>query len=617
MAKQRKYAMSFSLNVLNHLGIGLYSNIPAVLSELVANAWDSGATQIRINIGQSEVVIEDNGRGMSLAEINNRFLRIGYQKRKEENTLQVDGIDRHVMGRKGIGKLSAFSIANSVEVQTCKNKKKSGFHMSLRDIETEIDKGSLRYFPKSIDAVTVTVGTKIILRDIRQGLIGLESEIRADLARRFSVIASDRKFEVFVNDEAISVKDRDYYEKIQFIWYLGDESRNFVALCKNAKHSAKIKNVIDGAKDYKLRGWVATVFKPKDIEDAHHAISIFAHGKLIQENILSDIQDARLYAQYLIGEIDADFMDSDEEPDIVTSDRQRINQSDPRYLLLKQFITKEILKKIVDSWDDLREQHRTKPKRGSSQPPDNKDQDTLLEPVPVQESNLNGGQLIEPILLPGQVTHGGQAEILAGSGEVEVLPRDGENGGSRQRQISPPPTKEAESIFSQIKNAMDLSSLEQEFKSVALSDLNQARLAYYSQAYKACVVMLGAVLEGLMLAVLRQTNALGKIRNDSSLPSQVSRNLGGVQKPEYTDLAVFADAVGEKLSFEDYKLLIHKYIPNTDQLGIENIQKFRNAIHPWIAVKKPSVFGTYNNARAMMYLSSLKILTDEILSWKP
>jgi len=33
--------MTIDLNVLNHLGIKLYSSIPAVLSEAVANAWDA------------------------------------------------------------------------------------------------------------------------------------------------------------------------------------------------------------------------------------------------------------------------------------------------------------------------------------------------------------------------------------------------------------------------------------------------------------------------------------------------------------------------------------------------------------------------------------------------
>ena len=33
------YKMTVDLNILDHLGINLYSNIAAVLTEAVANAW--------------------------------------------------------------------------------------------------------------------------------------------------------------------------------------------------------------------------------------------------------------------------------------------------------------------------------------------------------------------------------------------------------------------------------------------------------------------------------------------------------------------------------------------------------------------------------------------------
>lgn len=52
-----KFIMSLSLNVLNHLGINLYSNIPAVLSEIVANSWDADATRVDITISDDEIVI--------------------------------------------------------------------------------------------------------------------------------------------------------------------------------------------------------------------------------------------------------------------------------------------------------------------------------------------------------------------------------------------------------------------------------------------------------------------------------------------------------------------------------------------------------------------------------
>ena len=41
-----KYKMSISLNMLEHLGLHLYSNTPAVLSEVIANAWDADAKQV-------------------------------------------------------------------------------------------------------------------------------------------------------------------------------------------------------------------------------------------------------------------------------------------------------------------------------------------------------------------------------------------------------------------------------------------------------------------------------------------------------------------------------------------------------------------------------------------
>jgi hypothetical protein len=53
--------MTISLNVLNHLGLGLYSNVPAVLAEAVANAWDADAESVVVEIDadDGQIVIED------------------------------------------------------------------------------------------------------------------------------------------------------------------------------------------------------------------------------------------------------------------------------------------------------------------------------------------------------------------------------------------------------------------------------------------------------------------------------------------------------------------------------------------------------------------------------
>jgi DNA topoisomerase VI subunit B len=113
------YHLTVDLNVLNHLGFSLYSNVPAVLSEVIANCWDADAEIVTITLDRKKgtVNVEDDGVGMNLDDINERYLKVGYQKRKE---LTVTDKGRHVMGRKGIGKLSLFSIAKNIEVHSAK-----------------------------------------------------------------------------------------------------------------------------------------------------------------------------------------------------------------------------------------------------------------------------------------------------------------------------------------------------------------------------------------------------------------------------------------------------------------------------------------------------------------
>ena len=65
-----KFSLSIDLNALNHLGINLYSNTPAVVSEVVANSWDADANKVTIDIQRRSITIADDGFGMTAAEIN-------------------------------------------------------------------------------------------------------------------------------------------------------------------------------------------------------------------------------------------------------------------------------------------------------------------------------------------------------------------------------------------------------------------------------------------------------------------------------------------------------------------------------------------------------------------
>jgi len=108
-------------------------------------------------------------------------------------------------------------------------------------------------------------------------------------------------------------------------------------------------------------------------------------------------------------------------------------------------------------------------------------------------------------------------------------------------EISPEILGETERVWDGIRGEIEASSLGEDFKEIALYDLEQAKLAYRSGAFKACIVMLGAVLEGLMLGTIRRREVLRRIKTD---PPKVVKSLG-LQDPR------LADKMAGELGFED------------------------------------------------------------------
>ena len=51
-----KLFMSFDPNTIQHLGIKMYSNLPAAIAELVANSYDADARKVEIDLIGSEQI---------------------------------------------------------------------------------------------------------------------------------------------------------------------------------------------------------------------------------------------------------------------------------------------------------------------------------------------------------------------------------------------------------------------------------------------------------------------------------------------------------------------------------------------------------------------------------
>ncbi len=357
MTGEAPYRMTLDLNVLNHLGINLYSNAPAVLAEVVANSWDADAENVWMDIDAATgfITIMDDGQGMTRAEVNDKYLYVGY-RRREHGGAVTPKHGRPVMGRKGIGKLSLFSIANEIEVYTTRDGEKSGFRMSAERIREQITRGDSTYTPDPIDCgpMGISRGTQIRLIGLKRRLTQTTGALTRRLARRFSVIGRD-SFHMWINGQEVTIADRGYFHKIQYLWYYGEDGSGVRERCINCEYSEGRPSAIPGT-CYGIRGWIGTVRESGDLKEDGESINkiiLMIRGKLAQEDILEEFGESGMYSKYVIGEIHADFLDADEEDDITTSSRQKIIEDDRRYAALKKMLARE-LKHLQNSWTNLR-----------------------------------------------------------------------------------------------------------------------------------------------------------------------------------------------------------------------------------------------------------------------
>lgn len=362
------YEMTVDLSVLESLGINLYSNAAAVLSELVANAYDADSNQVSISwkqdASQDHVVVTDDGAGMTVSEINRRFLTVGYKKRDHEGVVSTK-FARPYMGRKGIGKLSVFSIAQEVSIYSTKNGVSSGLTISVKDLEAAI-KAKQSYYPVSVNVPPEfeSQGTTLVLANLKSKRADLTANaLRKRLARRFDVIdqrkPEDGGFVILVNDTPITYADRQELKNLEFIWEFGESRLPDSALPKHVKRFVLKDDVIPGHADWKVGGWIGTARQPSELTDDKDAgslknVIVLARKRPIQEGIIEKLDFSRVFGSYVTGQIEADFLDLDEGyEDIATSDRQRLIEDDPRVSGLQRLL-REAFKEASEIWTEER-----------------------------------------------------------------------------------------------------------------------------------------------------------------------------------------------------------------------------------------------------------------------
>ena len=123
--EHRPVAFRFHARVLAALGRDLVTNDIVAVMELVKNSYDALASSVEVRIRNSSengrpscIEVNDDGHGMDYVTIRDVWCVIATPFRSEHPVSRMGGLTRSVTGEKGLGRLAAARLGETVDIVT-------------------------------------------------------------------------------------------------------------------------------------------------------------------------------------------------------------------------------------------------------------------------------------------------------------------------------------------------------------------------------------------------------------------------------------------------------------------------------------------------------------------
>ena len=347
------------------------------MAELIANSYDAYATEVRVTIDKDidHIIVADNGTGMSLDGLNEKYALVGKEKVAEA---APEGFARRSpMGQKGIGKLASFSLGDEYEVYTKTATDAQWRHFAVKyadfirdDSEYPVE-SELCELPHELEQFSsCDHGFITIIRGLRRGVNSQTFDsLKTQLSRRFYIKSGTGGFALYINEQSIDLSLNAYYGSMDYATYIGFTDAGIRELLnvdegtleleqydpKTIKDEAVRASLESLVGEKGLRGWVGTVEQPKQLkEHGNNAnIVVYINGKIADEDVLKNHANSMIANQYVVGEFFADYLSADAE-DPITSSRQGLDNADGEVRELIGVI-KSIRSTVINTWDSRRE----------------------------------------------------------------------------------------------------------------------------------------------------------------------------------------------------------------------------------------------------------------------
>ncbi|MDA0122903.1 ATP-binding protein [Vibrio sp. MM46] len=363
MSERKVLELRYSHNVIEHLGLKLYQNRPTnVLAELVSNSWDADATNVWLDIGSEHLAVYDDGAGMTREVLSDNYLVIGKRKRTADNVEELTEKGRRMMGRKGIGKLAPFGIAQKLSLLTVSRETKLCYwiEIDLQGLLSESGENSEQQFsykPNVIcDGVEIKElplhydthgyiarflesiddsGTLVVMDNLSLKRALSKNKLRESIGQRFTVTLLRDDFNVYVDKEIVT------------------EEQALPHFSLRVPESGFDEETINlNGEERFVKYWVGFVEQAEWPQD-QAGVGVYAHGKIAQDRpFVFGLKGREISTRYMYGVIEADWLDELDD-DVVSTDRTSVNwendATEPMY---------EWGKKLVSQWITTYRKHQ-------------------------------------------------------------------------------------------------------------------------------------------------------------------------------------------------------------------------------------------------------------------
>ncbi|HHB9368881.1 TPA: TIGR02391 family protein [Enterobacter roggenkampii] len=335
--------MTFDPKTIEHLGVKMYSTLPPALAELISNAYDADSENVTLEfkeLGSKKFIsVKDDGMGMDSNDIQNRFLVIGRNRRKDDGDLPTPKFGRFATGKKGLGKLALFGLAKIITIDTVKNGLRNRFVLNWDDLLSA--SGEYKPLIEINNQVTdLPNGTTIKLSELKRQS-SFEVDSLADSLSKIFIV--DDNFRIILkkqNGEVINI----------------DNSRRYNGF--NQQFSWDVADILPVESEYygKVLGKLYTSETPIRPNSGLRGVSLFSRGKLVNNPEFFSNSTSSHFFQYLTGWFSVDFIDELDD-DVISTNRQSVDWDNEEMARLRAFLS-TLISKVNSEWRTKRKEKK-------------------------------------------------------------------------------------------------------------------------------------------------------------------------------------------------------------------------------------------------------------------